>query len=396
MAQPYWQRHGRKGNLPGTGNVWAMKWCGVARPLARALLCVAMSAVTLTSACAQFDDSASQPFTTEPSRARNDVKPQQPKTPTTKPRPKGPCLDPDSAVVATCMDSTGGLIVLSQDTALVTERRTGRILKVNTEQNQKPVEVLRIPVDGSGDGGLTSIALSPSYAEDGLIFAYISTASDNRVVRIARGDVPKEILTGIPKGANGNAGSITFASPTQLLVLTGDAGDPAAAKSRDSLAGKLLRVDRPRPGATATPVMSGIGTAGGVCTDEKGGIWVTDRTAVEDRLQRVGPNGQPVKAWTWQDHPGVGGCAASVEAVAVPLANAKAVAVAKLDQRTFTVTAAPNLLVQNKYGMLGPAALAPDGVVWVGTVNKNPGGAPGPFDDRVLRLPEIGANGSND
>ena len=37
-------------------------------------------------------------------------------------------MDPDRAVVATCLDVTGGLTVLDPDTALVSERRTGRIL----------------------------------------------------------------------------------------------------------------------------------------------------------------------------------------------------------------------------------------------------------------------------
>ena len=32
------------------------------------------------------------------------------------------------------------------------------------------------------------------------MYAYISTPTDNRVVRIADDDVPKQILTGIPKG----------------------------------------------------------------------------------------------------------------------------------------------------------------------------------------------------
>ncbi len=61
------------------------------------------------------------------------------------------------------------------------------------------------------------------------MYAYISTPTDNRVIRIADGDVPKAILTGIPKGAAGNTGALIFTSPTTLVVLTGDAGNPAMA-----------------------------------------------------------------------------------------------------------------------------------------------------------------------
>ena len=49
----------------------------------------------------------------------------------------------------------------------------------------------KLDVQAAGDGGLTSLALSPSYVEDQLVFAYITTASDNRVVRFAKGQAPK-------------------------------------------------------------------------------------------------------------------------------------------------------------------------------------------------------------
>lgn len=365
---------------------------GAARVGAAALV-LAMSAVL--SGCAHFDDSAASPFTPEPTGGAHTQRP--PTTPPERPRPKGPCIDPDRAVVGTCLDTTGGLIPIDSTSALVAERRTGRIMHVISDH--PPVEATRISVDGSGDGGLLSIALSPSYVEDGLLYAYITTASDNRVVRIAKGDAPKEILTGIPKGATGNNGAIMFVSPTQLLVLTGDAGNPAAAADPASLAGKLLRVGNPTPGRTSPPsvALSGIGTAGGLCADPKGNVWVTDRTAVEDRLQRVGADGTVAPAaWTWPDHPGVGGCAASDETVSIALAAAKAVAVATIDSKTFAVTTAPTLVVQNRYGMLNAAAIGSDGTVWAATVNKNPGGQPGPNDDRVVKIPKPGAGGGPD
>ena len=94
-------------------------------------------------------------------------------------------------------------------------------------------------------GGLLDVVLSPTYPQDRLMYAYVSTPTDNRVIRIADGDVPKPILTGIPKGPTNNAGALKFASPTTLMVLTGDAGNPAASSSR-------LRPRR-RRGATPLP-----------------------------------------------------------------------------------------------------------------------------------------------
>lgn len=373
------------------------------RPTRTAAAILAVTAVIATG-CARFDESASTPFSPEPSFGAAEINPVDPDAPPTPTQPggqappAGPCVDPDPNVVATCLDSTGGLVVLPGGmSALVAERRTGRVMQVTA--GQSPIQIAQIDVDAQGDGGLLDLALSPTYTEDGLIYAYITTDSDNRVVRIAVGDTPKAILTGIPKGSQGNRGALDFYSPNQLLVLTGDAGNPSAATNPASLAGKLLRVESLTPSATQPPpqvALSGIGTAGDVCLDPTGSIWVTDRTAVEDRLQRIDPLGTVISpVWTWPDRPGVAGCAAGPGTVAVSLTTARAMAVLATDQNTGSVTAAPTLLVQDRYGQLNGAAMAPDGQIWAGTVNKN-GDAPGPNDDRVVKIPIPAGGGGFD
>lgn len=365
------------------------------------VLCVT---ALLAAGCAKFDDSASSPFSPEPSEASGaEVEPESPPPSTTTPPPPsgplGPCQDPDPSVIATCLDTTGGLVVLPDAaTALVAERRTGRILEV--AQGRQPREIAHIDVDASSDGGLLDIALSPSFVEDNLIYAYISTPTDNRVVRVAPGDTAKEVLGGIPRGNVGNAGSLEF-SGDELMVLTGNAGNPAAASDPASLAGKLLKVTALTPAPTpAQPrpqvVLSGIGTAGGVCVDPGVAVWVTDRTPLEDRLQRVSADGavsSPV--WTWPERPGVGGCVAAQDVVAVSLSTAKAMSALAADPSTGAVTTAPGVIVQDRYGQLGGAALGPDGLIWVSTVNKT-AGQPGPNDDRVIKMPLPSGGGGFD
>lgn len=375
-----------------------------ARACGRITVAVAMVSLVFTG-CARFDDSASSPFTPEPSFGRgaevDPKRPEQPPTTTTKPkRPAGPCIDPDPNVVATCLDTTGGLVVLPDGaSAVVAERRTGAIMHVVPEQ--KPTEIARVDVDASSDGGLLDLALSPTFSEDGLIYAYITTPTDNRVVRIAQGDAPKDVLVGIPKGPTGNAGAIDFVGKDEMVVLTGDAGNPGAAADPASLAGKLLRINgvgvgppesRPAPQV----VLSGIGTAGDVCPDGAGSIWLTDRTGTEDRLQKVNKDGVVISpVWTWPDRPGVAGCAAASGAVAVALTGAKAVAILAIDANTGSVTAAPTLVAQDQYGQLGGASLGPDGTLWAATVNKT-GGQPGPNDDRVVKIPVPAGGGGHD
>ena len=379
-------------------NVWAMSVVVVGR--VASILAVT---VGLVAGCAGFDDSASGPFSPAPTVEPEGRGPtDEPTPPPTGQRPTGPCIDPDPAVVVSCLDTTGGLTVLpGGQQALVTERTTGRILKVTavdpSQAPPEPQEVARVDVDASGDGGLTDVALSPSYGEDGLIYAYVTTASDNRVVRIGSGGDPKPILTGIPKGATGNHGAIDFVTPTTMAVLTGNAGDPGAAGDPGSLSGKLLEIDNPAPGHADPKVMaSGIGSAGDICPDHQDTVWFTDRTATEDRLQRLAADGTVTTGWTWPDKPGAGGCAAAVDGVAVAMSGAKALAFADADPKTHAITTPPTMVAQNKYGSLGGATMGGDGNVWVGTVNKPE--APGPLDDRVVRIPppQGGAGGGPD
>ena len=347
-----------------------------------ALLCVA---TVVGSGCARFDDAQSQPFTTEPEMEPppSSAPPPPPPLPTS-PFPKQ-C--PATGVMQGCLETTSGLIMLpDSQSALVAERTTGAIKEVAIRA--EPTVKTMIPVDGSGDGGLLDITMSPTYSQDRLMYAYISTSSDNRVIRIADGDIPKPILTGIPKGATGNAGSLTFTSPTTLLVQTGDAGDPAAAADPGSLAGKVLRIEQPttvNPAPTTT-ALSGLGSSGSMCVDPAdGSLYVTDRTPTADRLQRVTKESAVSTVWTWPDRPGVAGCAALDGTVLVNLGDTKQTVAVRLSPDTGAVTGEPEVLRQDNHGHAWALQPSPDGNVWGATVNKTAGDA-GKTDDVVFPL----------
>ena len=188
----------------------------------RGSLAVLCSTMLVLAGCAQFNDIQSQPFTTNPER--------QP-PPSSSPPPPPPLPDkpfpkecPAPGVMQGCLESTSGLLMQPDSkSALVAERTTGAVKEVSVSAEPKVKTV--IPVDPAGDGGLMDIVLSPTYKQDRLMYAYISTPTDNRIIRVADDDIPKDILTGIPKGANGNTGALVFTSPTTLVVLTGDAGN---------------------------------------------------------------------------------------------------------------------------------------------------------------------------
>jgi glucose/arabinose dehydrogenase len=232
------------------------------------------------------------------------------------------------------------------------------------------------------------IVLSPTYSQDRLMYAYVSTASDNRVVRIADGDVPKPILTGIPKGATGNMGALIFTSPTTLEVLTGDAGNPGQASDPGSLAGKLIRIEQPTTVNQAPPTtaLSGIGGAGGLCIDAADGSqYVTDRTPTGDRLQRITKDSVVSNVWSWPDKPGIGGCVVTDGTVLVNMVTTKQTVAVRMAPDTGAVTGDPEVIRQDTHGHAWALKLSPDGNVWGGTVNRTSGDAD-KVDDVVFPL----------
>lgn len=307
------------------------------------------------------------------------------------------CVDPDPQVVATCLNPIGAIAVLPDPTsALVAERTTGRVLQVT--KGRAPVPVITIPVDATGGGGLTGLVLSPSYTEDQLLYAYITTPTDNRVVRIARGEPAKPVLVGIPRGPVDNGGALAVDVDGSLLVATGDAGGDADAPG--SLAGKVLRIDtlgRPGKGnpVAGSPVLSsGLTAPGGICVDAQSTLtWVTDREGTRDVLHELVPGPLPAPAWTWPDRPGVAGCTAAPGVVTVAESTGAALFVLRPGENgTFTGT--PEKLLVNTYGRLSAAAQASDGLLWLGTVNTD-GGKPVPSDDRVIRIRPPAGGGAN-
>jgi glucose/arabinose dehydrogenase len=360
--------------------------------------------VTLLAGCATFPDTQPKqwrdkvegggPLATPP-RIPNDQPPDSDRpTPPAEPgQGGGPigCIDPDPQVVATCLNPVSAVAVLPDgQSAVVAERTTGRVLRV--QKGKDPRLVATVPVDPAS-GGLIGLVLSPSYQEDQLLYAYAATPTDHRVLRIASGDPPVPILTGIPRTPGSDSGALGVGRDGALLVATGaDGANPAPG----SLAGKVLRIDafghpfkdNPNPGS---PVYtSGLRAPAGMCTAwDSGVVWVTDHLADKDVLQRAVPGPVGDAAWNWPNKPGVAGCVAPKGGIAVAQRDGSALFLLR-STAPGAFTGTPQTTLSGVYGRLGPAVLAPDGLIWLGTVNKLDAGKDGvkvaSSDDRVIRL----------
>jgi glucose/arabinose dehydrogenase len=325
----------------------------------------------------------------------------QPSSPTTA----GPAADP--SVVATKLNQPTGLVVLPDGTALVAERTTGRILRVQPVPGRPAVLVQRLAgVDGRGDGGLLDLAISPTFDQDGLIYAYLTTATDNRVVHFSLGSTPSVVIGGIPKGRTGNAGRIAFDATGALLTGTGDAGRPALAVSATSLAGKILRtsdIGRPvsdNPVAGSPIYARGLRTVDGLCVDARSGLRIAVSAGAPGTAQPLdevnvikagadygwpgsGPAAVPPARTLPPASTGGGGCALAANRLLVATSTGTSLAISPVQRSSL---GAFSSTLQKRYGRLATVVAGQDGALWLTTRNRDGHGKPIAADDRVIRI----------
>ena len=304
--------------------------------------------------------------------------------------------------VATGLEVPWGIAFLPDGSALVSERDTGRILRVGSGS---PTVVGT--VDGvvpRGEGGLLGIARSGNW-----LYAYLTAATDNRVLRMAWDSrtlgKSEIVLTGIPKAGIHNGGRIIFGPDGMLYVGTGDAGDRDLAQDRDSLGGKILRVtpagtvptDNP---FTGSPVFSlGHRNVQGLAFDGEDRLWASEFGQSDvDELNLITPGSN----YGWPECEGACGKPGYVDPVVqwspTSIASPSGLAVrgdfayvASLrGQRVWEVpldgSGKATGLDLGDLGRLRTIEPAPDGSMWLSTSNTDGRGDARDEDDRIVRL----------
>jgi glucose/arabinose dehydrogenase len=322
-------------------------------------------------------------------------------------------VEVETAVVATGLEAPWGLDFLPDGRALVTERDSARVLAVDGEGNTE--ELATLPAGGTGEGGLLGVALSPNYEVDRYVYAYYTTAGDNRVVRFRVGEEPEPVFTGIPVNSYHNGGRIAFGPDGKLYVGTGDAGDVSLSQDPGSVAGKILRLeldgsvpeDNP---FTGSPVYSyGHRNVQGLAWDGEGRLFATEFG--QDTFDEVNLI-EPGENYGWPEVEGEGGepeyadpisvfdtaeaspsGAAILKGGAIPqwegdffMAGLRGERLWRLELNPDGTLAGREELLVGEAGRLRHVAQAPDGSLWVLTSNRDGRGNPSPQDDRILRL----------
>lgn len=153
----------------------------------------------------------------------------------------------ERVTVASGLANPWGVAFLPDGAALLTQRGSADVLRIDaTGAAPRSVGQLTGLVPNFESGAL-GLATSPTFATDRRVYAYYTTATDNRVVSFAfDGDAlsdPREVLVGIGKNMRHDGGRIAFGPDGKLYVATGDATQRSAAQDTGSLLGKILRLN---------------------------------------------------------------------------------------------------------------------------------------------------------
>jgi glucose/arabinose dehydrogenase len=152
-------------------------------------------------------------------------------------------------VVASGLEVPWGLAFLP-DRSLVVAERPGRLVRI---AGGKMRELAHVRVSRRHEGGLYGIALDPDFATHRRLYVYYTADTPrgprNRVERwivapdLASATPEKVIVDGIPSAPYRDGGRIAFGPDGKLYIATGDASRPKLAQDRQSIAGKILRLE---------------------------------------------------------------------------------------------------------------------------------------------------------
>ena len=305
-------------------------------------------------------------------------------------------------------------IAFLPDGAILITERGGNLVVLNGEEEYK---IAIADVYEQGESGLLGLAVHPNFDDNRLIYIYLSYATSggirNRVesYRFEDGQISDKriLIDDISGAANHDGGRIEFGPDGLLYITTGDAQNSNSAQDINSLSGKILRLNDdgsiPSDNPFNNPVYSyGHRNPQGLAWDEEGRLWSTEHgpsgigTGYDELnlIEMGGTYGWPViqgdqiregmispllhsggnETWAPGDLEIVDGRAwftglRGTTLYSVPLDNINPESL----NRHFV----------NQFGRLRAVRLGPDGLLYVGTSNRDGRGSPNANDDQIFK-----------
>jgi len=323
--------------------------------------------------------------------------------------PVQPIGTPNSLV--TDLTVPWSIVRLDSGSTFISERGTA-IIKELTPGGEVRVMATIPGVSPNGEGGLLGLAV----LDDKYLYAYVTAANDNRIVRFPLRGVPgnysldttpgQVILAGIAKANNHDGGRIAFGPDGMLYATVGDAGVPDRAQDPASLNGKILRmgpigavpVDNPNPGSYVYSL--GHRNPQGIAWDDDDQLWAAEfGQNTWDEFNRI----QPGANYGWPLVEGVGNQSGFVDPIAVWPTSEASPSGLLYTRGTFFLAALrgqriwaiyPNdtggaqtvAWFVGEYGRIRDVAAGPEGTLWFITNNTSGQSDPRPGDDHLWQV----------
>ena len=317
-------------------------------------------------------------------------------------------------VVVKNIEVPWGLDFLPNGDIVFTER-PGRIRIIkNGSLTDRPLA--EINVAKVGEAGLLGIAVDPEFENNNFIYAYYTYFDNegqmlNRISRFTLRNYSATdeiaVLDRIPGGRGDqgihNGGRIKFGPDGKLYITTGDGGVTANAQNLNSLAGKILRInkdgsipeDNPFPNS---PVYSyGHRNPQGLAWYKSGFLFASEHGPIgNDELNRI----EAGKNYTWPalqcTDSGDPAVLCFTDTIApsgmvfvgndLYLSGLRGTQLRKITFDDLGTKVISQQIFLIGYGRIRDVVLGPDGYLYVLTSNRDGRGLPGSDDDQILRV----------
>ncbi len=318
---------------------------------------------------------------------------------------------PLTSPIAQNLEIPWALAFLPDNGILFTER-PGRVRLIDSKGNLQKDPIYIVPdVKTEGEGGLMGIAVDPDYNKNHFIYlcyTYDSQKTLNRVVRyIFNGKIfkiDKTIVDTIPGAIFHNGGRIKFGPDNFLYITAGDSLEPSLSQNKNSIAGKILRVDRDGQAAPGNPFSNLVYSLGhrnpqGIAWDDKNNLWETEHgQSATDELNFIKPGqnyGWPLirgdetqnglispAAHSGKDTWAPSGMAYLNGSLYFAGLRGQSLYRAKINGEKATITEH----FKNQFGRIREVVLGPDGNLYITTNNRDGRGTPQEGDDKIIKI----------
>jgi glucose/arabinose dehydrogenase len=301
--------------------------------------------------------------------------------------------------IATDTDIPWGLVTLPDGTILYNRRDAHDIIHLNPATGAKTTVGTVPNVDETdGEGGLLGLAISPTYASDHWLYIMHTSPSDNRIVRIKLDNdkltlsSEQILLSGILRNKFHNGGRLRFGPDGKLYASTGDAQNGDNAQNKNSLNGKILRLNPDGGVPSDNPFGNYVWSYGhrnpqGLAFDSQGRLWEQEfGNAVMDETNLITKGGN----YGWPACEGTSGTCGTAGYIApkhtYPTADGSCSGIAVVRDVLYvacergtrmyreTISGSDLTDVQTyfngTYGRLRTVEPAPDGGLWLTTSNE--------------------------